>query len=235
MSAAPNVVFIHGALNDHRIWAPLLSRLTDHSCIALDLPGHVAGSGLPLDSIEALADWLWAELDRRGVQQAALVGHSMGSLVALEAAARRPERTHSFTLVGTACPMRVSEAMLTSARDQPEAAMAMVDGYSRSQPDPQGLLLTLMHSVMAAQPAVNLLEHDLRLCDRYTNGLEAAAKVTCPSQLILGEHDKMTPIKRALALAEALRAPVHNLNAGHALMAEAPDAMSNILMRFWEP
>ncbi|HEY4084062.1 MAG TPA: alpha/beta hydrolase [Burkholderiaceae bacterium] len=234
MSAATTVVFLHGALNDHRVWAPLVSRLTTYTCLALDLPGHAEGAGPPLDSIEALADWLWTELDRRGVQQAALVGHSMGSLIALEAAARRPERAHSLTLVGTACPMRVSEGMLTAARDQPEQAMAMVDTYSRSQPDPEGQLLALMQSVMAAQPAMNLLELDLRVCDRYTNGLEAAAKVTCPVQLILGEHDKMTPIKRAMNLAETLKAPVHKLNAGHALMAEAPEEMSNLMIRFLE-
>ena len=234
MSAAPTVVFLHGALNDHRVWTPVVQRLSVCTCLALDLPGHAEGSGLPLDSVEALADWLWAELDRRGVQRAALVGYSMGSLMALEAAARQPERAHSLTLVGTAYPMRVSEGMLTAACDQPEQAMAMVDTYSRSQPDPEGRLMALMRSVMAAQPAVNLLEHDLRLCDRYANGLEAAAKVTCPAQLILGEHDKMTPIKRALNLAEALKAPVHKLDAGHALMAEAPGEMSNLLIRFLE-
>ncbi len=234
MSAATTVAFLHGALNDHRVWTPLVQRLSPYTCLALDLPGHVQGAGLPLDSIEALADWLWAELDRRSVQKAALVGYSMGSLIALEAAARRPDRAHSLTLAGTAYPMRVSEGMLSAARDQPEQAMAMVDGYSRSQPDPQGQLLALMHSVMAVQPGVNLLEHDLRLCDQYANGLQAAANVTCPTQLILGEHDKMTPIKRAMNLAEALKAPVHKLNAGHALMAEASQEMSNLLIRFLE-
>jgi pimeloyl-ACP methyl ester carboxylesterase len=59
-----------------------------------DLPGHGLSSGPPLRSIEALADWLPCLLDAAGVEQAILVGHSMGSLIALECAARHPQRVH---------------------------------------------------------------------------------------------------------------------------------------------
>jgi pimeloyl-ACP methyl ester carboxylesterase len=234
MAQAPCIVFIHGALNDQSVWNPVASRLGERRFELLDLPGHTPGSGLPQGSIETLADWVWTELDRRGVREACLVGHSMGSLIALEAAARQPARARGLVLVGTACPMRVSEAVLNAARDDVQGAMAMVDGYSRSQPDPDGMLLGLMRRVLAAQPALNLLEHDLRLCDRYAGGLDAAAQVTCPSLLILGEFDKMTPAKRAQGLLEALRAEVRMLPAGHALMAEAPEALALALVNFVE-
>jgi len=230
------LVLLHGALNDASVWAPVLPLLASgRSVLALDLPGHGLNKAqAPVASIEALADWVWEELDRRGIAEAALAGHSMGSLIALEAASRRPERAIALVMVGTAFPMRVNEVLLSSARDTPDAAITLIDSYSRSQPDEPGRLLALMRRVLAEHPALNLLEHDLRLCDSYTHGLDAAAKVRCPALLILGSLDKMTPAKRAQALAEALRATVCSLAAGHALMAEAPGALSNAVKELLE-
>ena len=90
--ALPCVVFIHGAMCDHSVWT-LLARWFahhGHGVLAPDLPGHMRSAGPALASVEAMADWLLALLDEAGVARAALVGHSMGSLVALAAAARAP-------------------------------------------------------------------------------------------------------------------------------------------------
>jgi pimeloyl-ACP methyl ester carboxylesterase len=92
--ALPTVVFIHGAQNDHSVWA-LQSRWFAHhgwNVLAVDLPGHGRSGGAGQTSVEAMADWLLALLDAAGVAQALLVGHSMGSLIALEAAHRAPAR-----------------------------------------------------------------------------------------------------------------------------------------------
>ncbi|WP_163478991.1 alpha/beta fold hydrolase, partial [Klebsiella pneumoniae] len=59
-----------------------------YGVLAVDLPGHGRSAGLPLTRVEAIAAWLHRLLDVAGAQQATLVGHSMGSLIALEAAAR---------------------------------------------------------------------------------------------------------------------------------------------------
>ena len=129
-AALPCVVFIHGALNDHSVWT-LLARWCAHhgfGVLAVDLPGHGRSGGEPLQSVEDIAAWLHRLLDAAGVAKAALVGHSMGSLIALEAA----ERASALVMVGTAYPMKVSDALLTTARDQPEAAMAMVNAFSHS-------------------------------------------------------------------------------------------------------
>jgi pimeloyl-ACP methyl ester carboxylesterase len=75
-----------------------------------------------------------------------------------------------------------------------------------------------------APPGCNLFHHDFSLCDRYAGALDAAARVTCPVHLIQGEADVMTPPRATQALAQALRAQVHPVPAGHQLMAEAPDA-----------
>jgi len=124
--ALPCVVFVHGALNDHSVWT-LLARWFahhGHSVLALDLPGHSRSEGPALASVEEMALWLLRVLDAAGVAQAALVGHSMGSLVALEAAARAPGRITRLVMVGTAYPMKVSDALLGTARERPLAIPA---------------------------------------------------------------------------------------------------------------
>ena len=115
----PCVVLLHGALHDHSSWT-LAARWFahhGHAVLAPDLPGHGRSAGAPLGSVEALADWVLALLDATGAATASLVGHSMGSLVALEAASRAPDRARRLVLVGTAFPMKVSQALLDAALD----------------------------------------------------------------------------------------------------------------------
>ena len=236
-AALPCVVFVHGALNDHSVWT-LLARWFahhGHAVLAVDLPGHGRSGGPPLPSVEALADWLLAALDAAGVVQAALVGHSMGSLIALEAAARAPARASRLVMVGTAYPMKVSDALLNTSRDDPLRAIDMVNAFSHSgfaakpsYPGPgswlHGADRALMRRVQAGHTAVNLFHHDFGVCNAYAGGIEAAARVQCPSHLILGERDQMTTPRQAREIAKALAAQVHVVPAGHTLMAEAPEA-----------
>ncbi len=233
------VVFIHGALNDHSVWTLLARWYAHHGyrVLALDQPGHGRSDGPPLASVEALADWVLALLDAAGVASAHLVGHSMGSLIALEAASRAPGRVAGLVMVGTAYPMKVSDALLGTARDDPARAIAMVNAFSHSglaskpsYPGPgawlRGGSAALMHRIQDGGEG-NLFEHDFRVCDTYANGLEAAARVTCPAHLVVGTRDAMTPPKAAKELAGALRATVSRIVSGHALMQEAPDAVLN--------
>jgi pimeloyl-ACP methyl ester carboxylesterase len=235
------VVFIHGALNDHSVWTLLARWYAHHGyrVLAVDQPGHGRSDGPPLPSVEALADWVLALLDAAGVAGAHLVGHSMGSLIALEAASRAPERVTGLVMVGTAYPMKVSDALLATARDDPARAIAMVNAFSHSSltskpsyPGPgawlRGGASALMHRTQDGAEG-NLFEHDFRVCDAYANGLEAAARVRCPAHLIVGTRDVMTPAKATKELATVLRATVARVASGHALMQEAPEAVLNAL------
>ncbi len=252
--ALPCIVFVHGALNDHSVWT-LLARWFahhGHSVLALDLPGHGQSGGAPLASIEALADWALTLLDSAGVQQAALVGHSMGSLIALEAAAQAPQRITRLVMVGCAYPMKVSQALLTTAREAPLKAIDMVNAFSiasmaskPSYPGPgmwlHGANRALMRRTLrgpaqrsadlSGGASSNLFHHDFSLCDRYANGLAAAAQVQCPVSFILGSQDQMTSPKVTHEIAAALKATVHTLACGHCLMQEQPDAMLDALRR----
>lgn len=236
--ALPTVVFIHGALHDHCVWT-LLARWCahhGHSVMALDLPGHMRSAGPALTSVEAMADWVFAALDAADVTQpVALVGHSMGSLVALEAASREPERVRRLVMVGTAYPMKVSAPLLASARETPLAAIDTTVTFSfaslapkPSYPGPghwiRGAGRSLGRLVLAHQGDGALFHTDFAACDAYANGLQAAAKVSCPATFILGAKDQMTQTRAARELATALNARVVTLASGHIPMAEAPEA-----------
>jgi pimeloyl-ACP methyl ester carboxylesterase len=235
--ALPCIVFVHGASHDHSGWT-LLARWFahhGHGVLAVNLPGHLRSAGPLLPNVEALADWMLALLDAAGVQRAALVGHSMGSLIALEAAARAPQRVTRLVMIGTAYPMKVSDTLLATASEAPERAMAMVNAWEISTlaskpgyPGPGNWLhggnMALMRRVQAGAPGANLFLHDFEVCDRYAGGLEAAARVRCPVTLILGRSDQMTPPAATGELAAALRARVLEVPGGHLQPAETPEA-----------
>jgi len=234
----PAIVFLHGALLDHSVWT-LLARWFSHhghAVLAPDLPGHARSRGAALTSVEALADWLIALLDAAGIDRAALIGHSMGSLIALETTARAPQRVTHLAMLGTAYPMTVSTALLDTARDAPLRAIDMVNAYSHSTfaakpafPGPgtwtHGAARALMRRVQASQRDCNLYRRDFEVCNNYRNGLVAAGAVACPVDFVLGAKDQMTAPRQATELAAALKARVTTVDAGHALMEEAPDAV----------
>lgn len=240
--ALPTVVFIHGALNDHGVWT-LLARWCAHhgyGVLAVDLPGHMRSAGPALTRVEDMADWVLALLDAAGVSQAVPVGHSMGSLVALEAAGRSPERCRALVMVGTAYPMKVSPALLEMSQRDPLAAIDLVTQLSFSTLAPKpgypgpGVWLrgggrALSRLVLGHQGDAALFHTDFAACNAYAGAEAAAARVQAPATLILGSRDVMTPAKATAGLAQALNAQVYTVDAGHALMAEAPDAVLNAL------
>ncbi len=268
--ALPCLVFIHGAQHDHFVWMQQIRAFAgpQFSILALDLPGHGQSGGAPLTSIEALADWLLAVLEKVGADGMAkkgpgsiyedksnqatfsksslapfspfslfLIGHSMGSLIALEAAARAQEMVSHVVLVGAAVPMPVAPALLDAARDDPTAAMALINQWAHSPRalrggcGGMGLWLPGVNlRIMERQPATALYT-DLYACNAYANGPAALAQLACPVTLIAGRSDRMTSVKASRRLAEQVRHArlVELADVGHALMAEAPQAVNQAI------
>jgi len=233
------IVFVHGAAHDHSVWA-LQSRWFGrhgYAVLAVDLPGHGRSGGAPLAGIGELADWIIALLDAAGLQQAALVGHSMGSLACLDAAARHPARVAALALIGCAVPMAVSDTLLAAARDTPDQAYRMINQWSHApdsllgrHPVP-GLWMPGASLALMERSRPGALYRDLANCNDYQGGMEAAAQVRCPTLLLLGNRDLMTPLKVGKELAKAItgsRTAVID-GAGHAMMSEAPDAVLDAL------
>jgi pimeloyl-ACP methyl ester carboxylesterase len=238
----PTVLFVHGAGNDHSVWA-LQSRYFAHhgfNAIAVDLPAHGKSGGAPLPSVEALADWIPALLDATGIEQATLVGHSLGSLATLECAARHRQRVAKLALIGPAAPMPVSDLLQDAAKRNDHVACDLITGWSYSARKQLGgnqvpgmwLIGNALRLLERAQPGV--LHADLVACDRYTGGNASAACVRCATLVILGERDIMAPPKNAQALIKALpdSQVVTVPDCGHALMAEEPDIVLDALRAF---
>src|ERR1700759_3003516 len=126
-AALPSVVFLHGAGMDHTAWA-LHDRWFAHhgyNVLAPDLPGHGRSAGKLLASIGEMADWTAALLDAAGAKTAKLIGHSMGSLIALETAARHSDKVSELVMVGTAAAMTVGPDLLKAAEANDHAAVEM--------------------------------------------------------------------------------------------------------------
>lgn len=239
-AAQPTVVFIHGVLNDHSVWILQTRYLAHHgwNVLAVDLPGHGRSAGDAPESVEAAASFITALLDAAGLAQAALVGHSWGSLIALQVASTQPGRVSHLAMVGTAFPMKVSPALLDMSLHQPFKAIDLVNQFSHSMlaPPPSamgpgtwlyGTARALMRRVLASNPAVNVFHRGFQACDSYTQGLSAMAQVRCPVLFVLGQDDQMTPPKAAQPLVgAAVHGRVLHVKAGHQLMLEAPDAVA---------
>src|SRR5215813_11438439 len=132
----PTVAFVHGAANDHSVWA-LQSRYFAHhgrNALALDLPGHGRSQGPALASVEAIADWIVRALDAAEIAAAGLVGHSLGALASLAAAALAPSRVTKLALLGPAVPMAVSDVLLDAAKADDHVAYELINGWSHSTP-----------------------------------------------------------------------------------------------------
>ena len=240
-AAKPTVVFIHGVLNDHSVWILQTRYMAHHgwNVLAVDLPGHCKSDGEAPSSVEDGAAFVAALLDAAGVAKAALVGHSWGSLIALEAASRLKERVSHLVLVGTAYPMKVSPALLESSLNEPMKALEMINVFSRSTlaAPPSalgpgtwvyGASMALGRRVLASNPRVNVFHRGFKACDSYANGEAAMAAVACPVLFVLGAQDQMTLPKSAeLLIGKAKDAgktlKVVKLPVGHHQMSETPD------------
>lgn len=239
--ARPTIVFVHGAAFDHSVWQWQSRYFAHHgySVLAVDLPGHGRSPGPIRDSIASFADWVAALIEVATIPNAVLVGHSMGSLVALEATLRHPSRVTKLALIGTACPMQVGEPFLAAARDNSPVGydMEVVWGHSRNSQLSRSPIPGA--SLMGASRALNgrardgVLHADLHACNTYAASMEAVRALEVPVMVVGGRRDQMTPMKMGRALAgEIPGARFHALDAGHSMMSEAPRELLGLLKEF---
>ena len=243
--ALPTVAFIHGAQNDHSVWILQTRYFAHHgfNVLAVDLPGHGRSKGAAKTSVEAMAAWLMAVLDAAGVDRAMLVGHSMGSLIALEASHRAPQRVSKLAMLGTTYPMKVSESLLETAKNDEPAAIDMVNIWSHSMRaqnpacplagvSATGTARRLMQRMSAINPA-QLFHTDFTACNAYANGETAAGALACPALFIFGSKDMMTPARSTKLLTSAIpHGKIVQVDAGHSLMTEQPGAVLDALFAF---
>jgi len=236
----PSMAFIHGGGLDHTVWN-LLSRYFAHhgyNALAVDLPGHGRSAGELLTSIEAMSQWLVELLDVLGIDRCAAIGHSMGSLVALHTAGSHSERISFAGLLGIAVPMRVSDELLNAAKNNEHSAIDMVNlwghGYGAQLGGGQtpGMWMTGGGERLLERGADGVLFNDLNACNNYAQGMDMAARIQCPTQILLGQEDIMASPRQARKLIQTMsRVQTHELQrCGHMLMSERPNQVLDLLI-----
>ncbi len=238
----PSIVFIHGAQLDHSCWA-LQSRWFAHhgfNTLAPDLPGHGLSEGEPCSSVEELSSWVCRLLDALHLQEVYLVGHSMGSLIALDIALKFPARIKKLILIASAVPMPVSDALLDAAKNEQSKAISMVNNFSHSSQAQMGRntvpgmwMLGANQRLMERQKE-GVFFTDLNACNNYSLDAALLKELQVPTLIICGDEDKMISAKSSRKLADQINASQLKVikGAGHALMSEAPDEVLALIGEF---
>jgi pimeloyl-ACP methyl ester carboxylesterase len=239
-ASLPVVVFVHGAGMDHTVWALQTRWFAWHgySILAIDLPGHGKSDGPALESIDDIGAWLNLLIESTGATDAALVGHSMGSLAALSAAAAGGNYVSKLALLGMGAEMPVHPDLLAATRSNDPAAWDLIVSWGFGQPAhfglnrAPGMWMQGGGRSLLARSLAGVLGIDMAACDAYKGALDAAAKVTCPTLILCGNRDQMTPPRASAPVADAINGSQTVVidGAGHMMMAEKPDEALDALI-----
>ncbi len=238
----PALIFVHGAGFDHSIWQQQARYFAHHgySVLAIDLPGHGRSGGDAISDVGEIGDWIADLIDATGAGSASLIGHSMGALAVLETASRCPEKVEKLVLLGVAARMPVHPELLDAAKSNDHKAIELIAGWGhgarahRGGNIAPGVWLLQAGTRLLERAAPGVLGNDLAASDAYKNAVATAGQVKSPTLCLLGGQDKMTPVKAAMPLMEALpdATRVVLAESGHMMMVEAPGETLDALVEF---
>ncbi len=234
------VLLIHGAGMDSTVWQ-LQTRYLAHRrfrAVAVDLPAHGRSEGDAVESVAEMADWVVCFMVAAGFESAHVVGHSMGTFIALELASRFADRVDSITLCGTATGMPVHPELLDAAENDLPRAAALMAAWGHAKPahmgqnPTPGLWMTGGARALVENGRPGVLATDFRACMAYDRAEVAATDVRCPATVVIGDGDKMTPSKGGRAIAAALPSAdvVELTDTGHQMMTENPTAVKRAIL-----
>jgi len=228
----PPVVFIHGAGGNHLSWPPQLRRLPDQCIYAPDLPAHGKSEGIGHHAIEDYVHDLLEFMSEIGIYSAVWVGHSMGSAVALSAALHFPEHVTALGLIGGGARLHVAPALLRAASNPSafESAVQMINEASFSLQSGRVKELSTQR-MMETRPAV--LYGDLLACDAF-DAEDQLDNLSIPTLIVCGLDDRMTPPRYSQFLWDHIAGARLDVisNAGHMVMLEQPDRVSDLMAGF---
>lgn len=236
----PVVLLVHGAGHDSSVWQLQTRYLAHHGvrAVAVDLPAHGHSEGEPLESIESMADWTARFIEAAGLGPVHVVGHSMGTFIALELASRYPGLVTGLVLAGTATGMPVHPELLDAAEHDLPRAGALMTAWGHAKqahiglhPTP-GMWMLGGTQALVERSAPGVLATDFRACMAYANAEVAAAACACPATVLIGRGDKMTPAKSGRALAAVIPSAtvVELADTGHTMMLENPTPVRRAIL-----
>lgn len=229
----PPLLLIHGSGGTRLDWPASLRRLPGVTVAAIDLPGHGDSAGEPLLSVEAYRARVLEWMDALVIDQAIWAGHSMGSAIALSAALDRPDRVAALVLVGSGGRLRVHPSFLEQVQTDSGLPLAVdVLAAACFGPDSPRQLVAGWRGRARTSRA---LRYDLTACDRF-DVMDRLADITCPTLIMCGAEDQMTPPKYAAHLAKEIGGSRQELipGAGHMVMLERPQEVTGSVRGFLE-
>jgi len=239
----PLIIFVHGSGLSHISWVLQTRYFAFHgySVLAIDLPGHGYSEGPSIKSIEDQGKWVSDVIDAVGMKEASLVGHSQGCLISMECAAQFPHKVKSLALMGGAGAIPMNPELLDLAEKGDSKAVDLMMDWAHGPAGHFGghAVPGLHHINIGGTIVINgsikdALGVDFRACDNYKNGFETAKKIKCPTINIIGEKDRMTPVKEGKKLADTIAVSEVQIieNCGHMILLEEADKALAILKIF---
>ncbi len=227
VSAGPPVIFIHGAGGTHQRWLPVVKALTNCTAYALDLPAHGQSTGVGRERIAPYADVVHGFLDAMRLSSAVIAGHSMGGAIALWLALHRPARVRGLILSGTGARLRVHSSILQAAKEGRPISLSVLEGDPATA-QPQA-------APREVQPTTDpvVVYGDWVACDTF-DVMDRIPEISCPTLVIVGANDVMTPLKYAKYMADRIKGAklVTIEGAGHSLRLEKPDEVTKAIQEF---
>lgn len=229
------LVLIHGAGGDHLHWPVQIRRLSGFRIYALDLPGHGKSGGHGLQQIENYAQAVINWLNEMHIPKAILVGHSMGSAIALWMGIHHPQRVLGLGLLGSGPRLPVDPTLLeeTGYPSTFPNAVEKIIRRSFSRSTERKLVETAKERILETRPTV--LHGDFLACEKF-NIAGQLPQISAPAMILCGEDDKMIPCRLSKQLAEGIADADLEIipEAGHMLMIEKPEALASQLRPFLE-
>ncbi len=210
------ILAIHGAGMNAGIFSSLVPHLRDFRLEAINLPGHKDGVS-PLHDIASMAQYVRDIMAKDAAGSNILMGHSMGALVAMEAAV--DASVAGLVLLGASARMPVNADLLKTAKDDPQKAQELVTKWSVFKDHPQADAVKQVVSSIMRDTNPAALYTDFKACDDY----QGPSKTELPALVISGEGDKMVPPEKSRELAGHLGGLYACVPlCGHMMMQEKP-------------
>ena len=227
------LLLIHGAGGSCLHWPPNIRRLGKEGILAVDLPGHGKSTGGAKDSISENASFIIEFMDRMGIDQALLGGHSMGSAITQWICLENPKRVKGLILVGAGAKLRVHPQLIEdcSSEETFPRAVAQIIEWSFSEQSDSTLVRLAGERLYQVSPDVLLA--DFQACSNF-DLRDEVKNIKQPSLIICGEDDRMTPVRFSQYLAEEIKGSRLEIipQAGHMVMLEQADLVSGFIAEF---
>ena len=230
------IVFLHGSGLSHIVWSLTEQFFSNNNfnVLSVDLPGHGNSDGPCLDTIEKIADWLDKVFIKLNLNKVILVGHSQACLEILEYSYKYKNRLKKLVFIGGSYKMPVNQDLIDLAEngDSDAVKLMMKWGYEGSKKFIGGN--PVQRIIQSPKDISKILAVDLVACNNYTNGLNAAKAIDCPSMLIFGVLDKMVNIEVGKKFANLINnSTMHVIDGcGHMIMIEKAFEMRDKVLEF---